>query len=89
MRPDDIATRQDLEQMKRELLAALRERPTTEPPSPVCSSQEAADLLGVCTKTLYGMVERKEIRAARLGTGWRFRRSDLLAYIDAKLDEAG
>ena len=88
MRPDDIVTRQDLEHAKREILQALRAHTTAEPPSPICGSQEAAELLGVCTKTLYAMVDRKEIRAVRLGSGWRFRRSDLLAYIDAKLDEA-
>ncbi len=86
---NQLTTRADLENLRRELLDAIGRIAAASPPSPVCGSKEAAKLLGVCTKTLYGMVERKEIRAARLGTGWRFRRSDLLAYIDAKLDEAG
>jgi excisionase family DNA binding protein len=87
MRPDDLVTRGVLEELLANHLAHVRELVgTSKPVSPICTAAEAAELLGVCTKTLYAMIDRGELRAVRLGTGWRLRRADVLEYFDRLLE---
>ncbi|WP_437709391.1 helix-turn-helix domain-containing protein [Sorangium sp. So ce448] len=53
---------------------------------PVLDAGSAAAFLGVSKETANRMARKGEIAAMKLGSrlGWRFRRSDLLAYLEAK-----
>jgi excisionase family DNA binding protein len=53
-------------------------------PDELCDIRQAANFLQVHPKTLYGWVEAHRIPHVRLGTRTiRFRRSDLLAFLDS------
>lgn len=45
---------------------------------------EVAQLLKVADKTIYTMAQKGELPAFKVGGQWRFRRTDLDAWIDAK-----
>ncbi len=45
---------------------------------------EVAQLLRVAEKTVYTMAQKGEVPAFKVGGQWRFRRTDLDAWIDAK-----
>jgi excisionase family DNA binding protein len=45
---------------------------------------EVARLLKVAEKTVYTMAQKGELPAFKVGGQWRFRRTDLDAWIDAK-----
>jgi len=45
---------------------------------------EVAQLLKVAEKTVYTMAQKGEMPAFKVGGQWRFRRTDLDAWIDAK-----
>ena len=45
---------------------------------------EVAQLLKVAEKTVYTMAQKGEVPAFKVGGQWRFRRTDLDAWIDAK-----
>ncbi len=45
---------------------------------------EVAQLLKVAEKTVYTMAQKGELPAFKVGGQWRFRRTDLDAWIDAK-----
>jgi excisionase family DNA binding protein len=49
---------------------------------------EVAQLLKVAEKTVYGMAQKGELPAFKVGGQWRFRRTDLDAWIDAKTRRA-
>ena len=46
---------------------------------------EAAEPLGVSTKTVRRWIERRELRHYRLGRTIRIRRTDLAAFVEARL----
>ena len=48
-------------------------------------SREAAALLQIHPKTLQRLARKGEIRAMRIGKLWRFRASDLNAWVDFRL----
>lgn len=48
-------------------------------------SHQAADLLQIHPKTLQRLARKGEIRAMRIGKLWRFRTSDLDAWVDLRL----
>lgn len=48
-------------------------------------SREAAALLQIHPKTLQRLARKGEIRAMRIGKLWRFRTSDLDAWVDLRL----
>lgn len=48
-------------------------------------SREAASLLQIHPKTLQRLARKGEIRAMRIGKLWRFRTSDLDAWVDLRL----
>ncbi len=48
-------------------------------------SHQAADLLQIHPKTLQRLARNGEIRAMRIGKLWRFRTSDLDAWVDLRL----
>jgi excisionase family DNA binding protein len=48
-------------------------------------SREAAALLQIHPKTLQRLARKGEIRAMRIGKLWRFRASDLHAWVDLRL----
>lgn len=50
---------------------------------------EVAQLLKVAEKTVYTMAQKGELPAFKVGGQWRFRRTDLDAWIDAKTRRAG
>ena len=47
------------------------------------SANKAGKMLGVTGKTVIRMVEKAEITGYRIGFVWRFRRSDVEAYLEA------
>ena len=47
----------------------------------VLTTEEAADLLRVSTKTILGLVSRGTLPGRKVGRAWRFLRSDLVAYV--------
>ncbi len=49
-------------------------------------SREAAALLQIHPKTLQRLARKGELRAMRVGKLWRFRASDLHAWVDLRLD---
>jgi excisionase family DNA binding protein len=49
---------------------------------------EVAQLLKVAEKTVYTMAQKGELPAFKVGGQWRFRRTDLHAWIDAKTRRA-
>jgi excisionase family DNA binding protein len=49
------------------------------------NSREAAALLQIHPKTLQRLARKGEIRAMRVGKLWRFRASDLHAWVDLRL----
>lgn len=49
---------------------------------------EVAQLLTVAEKTVYTMAQKGELPAFKVGGQWRFRRTDLDAWIDAKTGRA-
>ena len=48
-------------------------------------SRQAAALLQIHPKTLQRLARKGEIRAMRVGKLWRFRASDLHAWVDSRL----
>ena len=49
---------------------------------------EVAQLLKVAEKTVYTMAQKGELPAFKVGGQWRFRRTDLDTWIDAKTRRA-
>lgn len=49
---------------------------------------EVAQLLKVAEKTVYTMAQKAELPAFKVGGQWRFRRTDLDTWIDAKTRRA-
>jgi len=49
---------------------------------PLLGSDEAAQLLKIHPKTLQRMARQRQIPAIQIGKLWRFRRSELNAWID-------
>ena len=47
----------------------------------VLTSEEAADLLRVSTKTVLALARRGELPGEKVGRAWRFVRADLLNYV--------
>src|SRR5438046_6600164 len=43
---------------------------------------EAARLLGISQRTVLRLLERGEVKATKVGRQWRFRRSDLTAFVN-------
>jgi excisionase family DNA binding protein len=52
------------------------------PKAEILTLQEVAELLRVAEKTVYGMAQRKDLPAFKVGGQWRFRREDLDRWID-------
>jgi excisionase family DNA binding protein len=48
----------------------------------VLTSDEAADLLKVSTKTVLRLVRGGELPGCKVGRVWRFRRSELMALLE-------
>jgi excisionase family DNA binding protein len=50
---------------------------------------EVAQLLKVADKTVYTMAQKRELPAFKVRGQWRFRRDDLDAWIERKLEARG
>ena len=48
------------------------------------SANQAGKLIGVTGKTITRMSERGEITGYRVGSVWRFKRSDVEAYLETR-----
>lgn len=57
-------------------------------PDEMLSLEEAALLLCVSKSTLYRLIERKQVKGRKVGSRWRFRRADLLNYLDRSAHDA-
>lgn len=44
--------------------------------------KEAAEYLTVCPKTVYGLIECGELKAAKIGSRYKLKAEDLISYID-------
>ncbi len=55
---------------------------------PLLNSHQAAQLLDINRKTLQKLTRRGEIPCFRVGKMWRFRTSDLNAWLDLWLQQA-
>jgi excisionase family DNA binding protein len=53
-------------------------------PDEILTLPEVAQLLKVAEKTVYTMAQKGELPAFKVGGQWRFRRTDLDVWIDAK-----
>ncbi|WP_438020695.1 helix-turn-helix domain-containing protein [Sorangium sp. So ce315] len=64
----------------------LLEKATRAEADPWLDADSAGALLAVSRETAIRMARKREIAAVKLGSrmGWRFRRSDVLAYLEAK-----
>lgn len=64
----------------------LLEKATRTEADPLLDADGAAALLGITKETANRMARKGEIAAVKLGPrlGWRFRRSDVLAYLEGK-----
>lgn len=67
--------------------------PTTAGASPpmtdeILTLSEVAQMLKVAEKTVYTMAQKGDLPAFKVGGQWRFRRTDLNAWIDAKTRRA-
>lgn len=58
-------------------------------PDEILTLPELAQLLKVAEKTVYTMAQKREVPAFKVGGQWRFRRTDVNAWIDAKTRRAG
>lgn len=47
--------------------------------------EEVAKMVRVSERTIYNWAQKGEIPAGRLGTAWRFRKSEIIAWIDKQL----
>jgi excisionase family DNA binding protein len=47
----------------------------------VLTTEEAAELLRVSTKTVLALVRRGDLPGEKVGRAWRFLRADLLNYV--------
>ncbi|WP_069801649.1 helix-turn-helix domain-containing protein [Thermogemmatispora onikobensis] len=47
------------------------------------TATEAGKLIGVTRRTMVRVVERGEITGYRIASAWRFKRSDIEAYLEA------
>lgn len=50
----------------------------------VLTADEAAALLRVSVKTLYRLVSDGRLPGRKVGRAWRFRRSDLMRYLQSR-----
>jgi excisionase family DNA binding protein len=69
-----------------EALAAAIARRLTPPPSPLLDAAEAAELLNVPASWLMTEARAKRCPSVQLGKYRRFRRDDLLAWVDARVE---
>jgi excisionase family DNA binding protein len=60
----------------------MTRHPTNAIPSEVMTTEEVIAFLRVNTRTLYRLIRSGNFPAVRVGRQWRFRRSDLEAWLD-------
>src|SRR3954454_6786705 len=56
--------------------------PAAAEPEDLMTLGEAVDFLGTSRPTMYRWLERGELKGLKVGKQWRFRRSDLVAYLE-------
>jgi excisionase family DNA binding protein len=49
--------------------------------------EEVARILGRTPREVNGLARRGELRAKRMGTRWRFRREDVMAYLEKSFSD--
>ena len=58
-------------------------------PDDILTISEIASLLRIAEKTVYGLAQRGDLPAFKVGGQWRFRRMAIDAWIEAKTRTAG
>lgn len=53
-------------------------------PNDVLTADEAAKYLRVSLKTLYRLVAAGQVPGQKVGRAWRFRRADLIKFLQAR-----
>jgi excisionase family DNA binding protein len=53
----------------------------------ILTTVEVANLLRLTPEGVCNMAKRRELPAAKLGKVWRYRRSDIMDYLDKKIME--
>ncbi len=51
----------------------------------IMTLEEVADYLRISERTVYDWAQKGEIPCGKLGTAWRFKRSDIEAWVDRQL----
>src|SRR5437764_4264943 len=71
---------------EREEREAREERTEAAPPSSedgeLLTLAEAVEFLGTSRPTMYRWLERGDLKGLKVGKQWRFRKSDLVAYLE-------
>ncbi len=73
-----------VEQLKALIREAVRQElagASEQQQSDVLLREEAAAILKIHPKTLTKYAEQKKIRASKIGRDWRFRRADVMAFL--------
>jgi excisionase family DNA binding protein len=60
----------------------MTQAPAKETPTTFMTSEEVISVLRVNARTLYRLIRSGDFPAVRVGRQWRFRRSDLEAWLD-------
>jgi len=55
----------------------------------IMTLEEVAKYLRVSERTVYDWAQKGELPGGKLGTAWRFKRGDIEAWVDRKLDSGG
>ena len=53
------------------------------------SLNEASEQLGLTTQTLSNAIHAGELRAAKIGKGWRLRQSDVVQWLNEQFEASG
>lgn len=86
--PREGPSRLDLLEL-RSLLESAREEPREpasagKPPSGILNATQAAEMLGVSSKTIYRLARQQKLPCTRIGGAVRFRRTALERFLEAR-----
>ena len=45
-------------------------------------ADEVAELLGICSNTIYSLLKSGELKGQKIGKGWLIRKQDLLEFLN-------
>lgn len=81
---EEVFTSTEAKMIER-VISAIRE--STQADIPVLNLYETAEFLRVSNQTIYNMIRDGRIKAYKVGREWRFLQSDILAYMNSKVND--